>query len=498
MEFQLDRQHAKPLYIQLSEQLQERIRSGSLPAGTKLPPVRDLAESLGLTRLTVHNAYSELQASGWVEAYVGRGTFVAERIKPIIPAYEIRQRVVDELQTPWFSQGMLADMLRLAQQPNLISFAQAAPAEETFPVREIGRAIQQALRDPSALGYGPTQGELCLREAIATWLLDRNVVTSPDHVLVTTGAQQGVALALKAFVRQGDVVLVEEPTYLGFIEQATALGVRLIGIPLDDQGLRLDILQRVLCEYKPRLLYTVPTFHNPTGVCLSTERQEALLQLAQEHNLIILEDDVYGPLSYDAQAPHPIKARDTHGRVVYLGSFSKILTPGLRLGYLVARDEFLHPLLTAKRGNDLHCSPLLQRALADYLGRGQLAAHLRYVRELYRERRDAMERALNRYCPRDIQWTHPRGGLCYWLTLPSGLNGTDIYTEAIEAGVGVTLGNVFFPQPPRNAHLRLCFATQSPELIDRGIRILGDVLTRHVLRCGQLAARAWRETTPLM
>jgi DNA-binding transcriptional MocR family regulator len=498
MEFQLNRDHAKPLYLQLSDQLQERIRSGSLPAGVKLPPVRDLALNLGLTRLTVHNAYSELQAGGWVEAYVGRGTFVAQRTQPSLQSLHVPARSHADTSTPWISQGMLADMMRLSQDPNLISFAQAGPAAETFPVRDLGRAIQHALRDPASLGYGPTQGELSLREAVATWLLDRNVVTSPDNVLITTGAQQGVALVLRAFVRQGDVVLVEEPTYLGFIEQATALGVRLIGVPMDEQGMRIDALRHVLREYKPRLLYTVPTYHNPTGICLAPERQTALLQLAREHNLTILEDDVYGPLSYDGAPPMPLKSRDTAGRVIHLGSFSKILTPGLRLGYLVAQEEQLGPLLAAKRSADLHCSPLLQRALADYLGRGQLAGHLRSVRELYRERRDAMKKALQRSCPRDIEWTTPNGGLCFWLALPPGINGADVYSEAIERGVGVTLGSVFFPQPPRSAYIRLCFAAQTPAAIERGISILGDLLTDHLRRRDQLAARACRETEPLM
>lgn len=497
MEFQLDRHHAKPLYLQLSEQLQERIRTGALSAGAKLPPVRDLANSLGLTRLTVHNAYSELQANGWVEAYVGRGTYVAERPQPLTPEYERQAMLQDEPPAPWISQGMLADMMRLAQE-DVITFAQAAPAVDTFPVREIGRAIHHALRDPSALGYGPTQGELIFREAVATWLLDRNVVTSPDHVLVTTGAHQGVALALRAFVRQGDVVFVEEPTYLGFIEQATALGIRLIGVPIDDDGMRVDILARLLREYQPRMVYTVPTYHNPTGVCMAVDRQQRLLQLAREHNFIILEDDVYGPLSYDGGNPLPIKSRDVHGSVVYLNSFSKILTPGLRLGFIVAKDEFLNPLLVAKRSNDLHCSPLLQRALADYLGRGQLAHHIRTVRDTYRERRDAMERALKRYCPADVQWTHPHGGLCFWLTLPQGMNGADIYTEAIERGLGITLGNVFFPQPPRNSYLRLCFAVQPPNLIDQGISILGQLLHDHTRRRDSMAARAWREAMPIM
>lgn len=494
MEFQLNRRHAKPLYLQLAEQMQDRIRSGALPGGTRLPAVRALANDLGLTRLTVHNAYSELQASGWVEAYVGRGTFVAEREQPTRAVDQTAERE----EVPWINQGMLADMMRLSAQPDLISFAQAVPATETFPVRELGRALQTALRDPASLSYGPAQGERPLREAVATWLLDRNVVTSPDQVVITSGAQQGVSLCLRAFVRQGDVVLVEEPTYLGFIERATAQGVRLIGVPLDDDGMRIDVLAQLIREFRPRLLYTVPTYHNPTGVCLSVERQQRLLQLASEHRLPIIEDDVYGALGYDGPPPLPLKSRDEAGMVVHLGSFSKILTPGLRLGYLVADADQLGPLLAAKRTDDLLCSPLLQRALADYLTRGHLAGHLRRVRTLYRERRDVMTKALEQFCPSSVHWNVPAGGLCFWLSLPPGISGSKVYTEAIERGVGVALGSVFFPQPPRTSHLRLCFAAQPPEAIVAGVQLLGQLLHDHLRQRNHLAARACRETEPLM
>lgn len=496
MELRLDRESGKPLYRQLVDLLIERIRSGALPPGSRLPPVRELAQDVGLTRLTVHNAYSELQATGWVEAFVGRGTFVAQRAIPPLHTTEQNQSAADEL--PWLSQGMMADMLRLEQRPDLISFAQAIPARETFPTRELGRALQGALRDPASLCYGPTQGEQPLRESVATLLLDRNIIVPPEQVIITTGAQQSIALALRAFVRQGDVVLVEEPTYLGFIERATAQGIRLIGVPTDEQGMRVDLLPPLLREYRPRLIYTIPTFHNPTGVSLPPERQQILLNLAREHDTLILEDDVYGPLGFDGAPPLPLKSRDSDGRIVYLGSFSKILTPGLRLGFLVANESFLGPLLAAKRVADLHCSPLLQRALADYLQRGYLHMHLRSVRALYRERRDAMDAALRRYCPPEVRWTVPGGGLCIWVTLPHGLVSTDIYTEGIERGIGVTAGNVFFPQPPRQSYLRLCFASQPPEQIEQGIAILGQLISDHLRRRDRLAARACREMQPLM
>lgn len=401
MQLEIDRCHSRPLYLQVVEQMQERIRGGALTAGTRLPTIRALADELGLTRLTVHNAYAELQAQGWIESYVGRGTFVATR-QEVRPA-PLMTAVVPPL--PVRRHSILGDILRYSQQPNMISFAQASPSTTTFPIQEFNRAMQQVLAHDgrSLFDYGCTQGERSLREQLAASLLDRSVTVPPEQLVVVGGAQQGIDLTLRSLLQPGDAVLVEEPTYLGMIERMDLQGLRLLGVPLDEEGIRLDALECLLQTQHPRLLYTIPTFHNPTGISMSLQRRKALLELAARYGLLILEDDVYGLLSYDGPALPPLKALDTTGLVIYLTSFSKVLMPGLRLGVLAAASPLLDALISAKRLTDMHAPQVVQRAFAEYLSRGGFPAHVRAVRAVYRERRDVMVAALRREMPSTLR-----------------------------------------------------------------------------------------------
>jgi DNA-binding transcriptional MocR family regulator len=273
-------------------------------------------------------------------------------------------------------QGALGEIMRLARQPGIISFAQAAAAPETFPVREFGRMVQQVLaHEGGALfDYGMTQGEPTLREQLALYLLDRSVQVPPEQIIVVAGAQQGLDITLRALVEPGETILVEQPTYLGMIERMQMQGLKLVAVPIDEQGIRPDALETAIALHQPRLLYTIPTFHNPTGISMSAERQEALLDIAHRHALPILEDDIYGPLSYDGPGPLPLKARDSAGIVIYLSSFSKVLMPGIRMGMLAAASPLLESLIGVKRLSDMHSPQLTQRALAEYLARGHFAA----------------------------------------------------------------------------------------------------------------------------
>lgn len=496
MQLYLERRSQRPLYLQLVQQIQERIRSGALPVGSRLPPIRQLASELGLTRLTVHNAYAELQADGWIESFVGRGSYVAER-----PGAKAQMRPSPVLPpTPPLRPGALGEIMRLSQQPGIISFAQAAGARETFPQREFARIIQQILsEDNRALfDYGLTQGETILREQLARHLLDRAVQVPPEQIVVVAGAQQGMDIALRVLVRPGDTVLVEQPTYLGMIERMQMQGLKLVAVPIDDQGIRPDALETAIAQHQPRLLYTIPSFHNPTGVSMSDERQEALLDVVRRHRLPVLEDDIYGHLVYDGPPPLPLKARDTTGLVLYLTSFSKTLMPGLRLGLLAAAPPLLEPLVGMKRLADMHSPQLIQRAVAEYLARGYFAAHLRTTRALYRERRDAMINSLQRFFPSDASWTVPNGGLCIWVGLPAGVRATELYQAAVERGVAFAPGQVFFPDLPAQSYIRLAFAAHTPETIENGIAILGELVHAQQVRQRWFHAPITSECVPLV
>jgi 2-aminoadipate transaminase len=491
MELTLRRDSRDPLYQQVADQVQAAIRAGTLPPGYRLPPVRELAARYGLTRLTAHSAYAELQARGLVESHVGRGTFVANG------AVAADAPPTGDRVPQWTGQGILADLLRMSEYPDLLSLAQAFPDPATYPLRDLRQCLQRAAADPAALDYGPMQGDAGLREELARLLLDRGMTVTPEQVLVTAGAQQGIDIALRALGEPGDVILVEEPTYPGVLEAASRRGLRLAGVPGDEQGIRVDALEMACRSYRPRLLYLVPTYGNPTGISLSAERREAVLRLAAAHRMLVLEDDVYGFLGYEFPVPPALKSLDRDERVVYLMSFSKLLVPALRLGAVVAPLELLPALGAAKHTADLVSSSLLQQALAEYLRRGHMAAHRRQATATYRPRRDAMLAALERYLQR-CRWTRPAGGLSLWVRLPDGIVEAEFIADAMERGVGVAPGHAFFPQPQRQAHLRLSFGLHGPARIEDGIARLGRVLDEHLRRRSDVLARAGRITQPLV
>jgi 2-aminoadipate transaminase len=475
MLIELNRSSAQPLYVQLAQDIQRRIRSGALPAGARLPTVRELARQLGVTRLTIHSAYSELQAGGWVEATVGRGTFVA--------AQAAAASALAQPNRDLSAHSLLSDMLRMAQLPGMRSLAMADPALDLYPMRDFKGALDEALLGGAAvLGYATSQGDPLLRTVLADNLRERGVRAGPDEILITSGATQALSLLTQTLARPGDAVIVEQPTYLGLLNTLSARGVRAIAAPLDADGLVIDALEPLIQAHRPRFIYTIPVFQNPTGVCLSPARRAALLELAARHRLPIVEDDLYGRLGYDGQTPLALQADDGAGLVVHVGSFSKSLLPGLRIGYVAAAPELISRLVVAKQGDDLCSPPLLQRAMALFLQHGRLTTHLRRVIPRYRERRDALMSALAQHFPASLRWSVPQGGFCSWVALPLGVSTTELYLAAVERGVAFAPGDVFFSGMAPRPYMRLAFATQPPEVIHESIQVLGEVLSTQLTR----------------
>jgi 2-aminoadipate transaminase len=476
VQIRLDRTSAQPLYVQLAQDIQRRIRSGALPPGARLPTVRELAQQLGVTRLTIHSAYSELQSGGWVEARVGRGTFVA------VPADS--SGAVVELGREISARGLLNDMLQMAQLPGLRSLAMADAAPEFYPMRDFERALSEALSSDGTamLRYTTSHGDPLLRTVLADLLRERGLRSGPDEILITSGLSQGLALITQVLARPGDTVIVEQPTYLGLLNILNQHGVRAIGAPLDDDGLIVDSLESLILAHRPRFIYTIPVFQNPSGVCLSPARRAALLALAARHRVPLVEDDIYGRLVYEGVAPPALKADDPDGLVLHLGSFSKSLLPGARIGYIAASPQLIGQLVAAKQANDLCSPPLLQRAIALFIQHGWLEAHLRRTIPHYRQRRDALLSALARCMPSGVRWTSPRGGFCSWVALPPGISTTDLYLAAVEQGVAFVPGDVFFTSPPPRPYIRLCFATQPPQVIDEAVAILSRALSAQLTR----------------
>ena len=467
--FRIDRDSALPLYHQIAGQIRQQIRDGLLPVGAKLPPIRQMAEQLGVTRLTAQTAYDELHAQGWIETVVGRGTFVAGTARP--------EALIDAVGHSMLPGDVLDDQHRIDQIAIVRSFAYAEPDPNLFPSSELWGEIGR-LREESAtlLRYSWPQGDPVLRTVLVNLLNERGVEAMPDDILVTAGVTQGVSLVAQALTRPGDAVVVERPTHLGLLNTLRTYGVQPIPVPLDDKGPRLDELERIIVQYRPRFFHTVPNFHHPTGILTSSERRRDLLALARQYGLMLVEDDASGPLAYDGEPDPALKSLDEMEQVVYISSMSKVMMPGLRVGCVVAPRPLHGQLVGLRRASDFCGPPFVQRAVANFIRGGALKRHLRKVVPIYRERRDRLMRDLHWYMPAGVTWARPKGGFTCWLTLPPGVAAADVNREALRCGFAFTPGDAFLTEPETSDHLRICFVSQPIEVIDEAMAVLGRII----------------------
>ncbi len=372
----------------------------------------------------------------------------------------------------------IRELLKLTQQPDMISFAGGLPAPELFPVREIEEACNYLLRhEPKrALQYSTTEGYPPLREYLAESMARYGIHHGPDNILITTGSQQALDLIGRIFIDPGSPVLTGRPTYLGAIQAWRAYEAQFVTVPLDDHGMQVERIESILSEVKPRFVYVLPNFHNPAGTTLPEERRRRLVEIARKHNLIIIEDDPYGALRYEGEDIIPIAALAPE-RTLYLGTFSKTLTPGLRIGWVVAPKAIISRLVQAKQGADLHSSTFDQMVANDVAQRGILRVHVRRLRRAYGERRDTMLDALAEFWPEECSWTHPQGGLFLWARVPESIDTQEFFIKAVEKKVAYVPGVNFFPHEDggHNA-MRLNFSNAKPELIVEGVRRLGEAL----------------------
>ena len=484
MRIPLERRQGAALYHQIETHLRRSIAAGLLPAEAKLPAARRLALDLGVSRITVENAYAALEADGLVERRTGSGTYVlAATTQPPV------QRGDGVLWPLWQQELAASHPARAEQQPERAATTRlTAPIAFTgfgdarrFPVDEYYRAVKQVMRRDGigALEFDDLHGYGPLRTTIAQILTSQGVQAQQEHVLITSGSQQALTLITQTLLKPGDAVLVESPTYDGALDLFRAQNLKLIGCPLDAHGMQVEQLEPLLQQHHPRLIYTIPNFQNPTGACLSTARRRRLIELAGRYNVAILEDDFVGELRYDGRVQPALKALDPGGRVLYVGTFSKLLMPGLRVGFIVAEGPIYQLLAGQKRVNDLMTSTLTQRALEVYVTIGRYQAHVRRSCQVYRRRRDAIVAAIERHLPADAAVTPPQGGLFVWLRLPAGASAAALAPLAAEEGVEYAAGTRFFPRASDGqGYLRLNFATCTPQEIDEGIRRLGRALRR--------------------
>lgn len=401
------------------------------------------------------------------------------------------------MQTPWehrfaqrtqrMSSSAIRELLKLTEQPDIISFGGGMPAPEVFPIEEFTAACEKVMKDrgAQALQYSATDGYRPLRELVARHTSRYGIETSPENILITSGSQQALDLLGKILINPGDRILVESPTYLGALQAWSSYGAEYVTVPMDKHGMVTDALEAAL-RSGPKFIYVLPNFQNPTGVTLAMERRIQLIELADQYGVPIVEDDPYGQLRYEGDHLPSVVTLDNQfrgncdacyrGNVIYLSTFSKILAPGLRLAWVVAPPEVIGKLVQAKQGADLHTATFNQFVAYEVARGGFLDRHIKVIRSVYRERRDTMLGAMDGYFPPGVDWTHPEGGLFLWGTLPENLNSTDVLKSAIEQKVAFVPGASFYPTGGGHNTMRLNFSNATPEKIMEGISRLGRVI----------------------
>lgn len=376
------------------------------------------------------------------------------------------------------SGNVIREILKLTQQSDIISFAGGLPSADSFPRAELQRISAEILQEVAPLQYGTTEGYTPLREFIASWVAERGVQATPDDVLILSGSQQGIDLAFKVFLDPGDKVLVERPTYLAMLQILQIYEGQAVEVPGDAEGMDPDALEAAIRNEHPKLIYLVPTFRNPSGETISAERRQAIVDVAARYGVPVIEDDPYGLLRYSGEPIPVLKAYDREGIVIYLGSFSKIIAPGLRVGYAVGSPERLRPMAVAKQGADVHTSVFNQAIIARFCREGLLGDHLKRVTDQYRVKRDAMLDAVARYFPAEARWTRPDGGLFLWVELPDELNATRLLEEAVTEKVAFIPGDPFYADGTGTSAMRLNFSNATLDDIELGMQRLGRVITR--------------------
>ena len=480
----LKRDSERSLTEQIVTAVSGAIESGELAPGEKLPPTRELAETASINHLTAVRSYRRLRELGLVSSQVGRGTFVRDAAPAIVPA-QIGGEAVDTSSTEWqryvlppaiesHGDRVMAEMYRHSQARGLIPMSVGYPSSKLFPFAPIKRALDEALErhDSRALQYTDIAGLPELVEQLVVLSENRGCPEDPSDIVVTTGARQGLTLAARAILRPGDSVACESPTFMGVLESVSAMGTKVVPVPMDEDGLDVDALESLLSREQIRFLAIQPRCHNPTGVDLAPARRTRLLELARRHGFFIVEDGVYADLRFEGDDPGSLRT-DAKGHVISVNSFSKTVGGGLRVGWMAASGPVRDRILVEKRADDMHSATLTQLAVAGFLADGEYPAHIEKARDFYRERRDALVEAIGKHLKgiATCESGSPQGGHL-WLTMDLPLDEEELMTESVRNGVTFVPGAAMMPRASSLTHVRLSYGFLTPEQLTEGTKRL--------------------------
>ena len=382
-------------------------------------------------------------------------------------------------------KSVIRELLKVTQDPEIISFAGGLPNPDSFPIKDLEGCIQDVMENhgKTALQYGTTQGLQQLRELLAERSYKEGIDATADDIIITNGSQQALDTVGKVFLNPGDTALCGLPTYLGGINAFRSYEANLTGIPLDEDGMKTDVLEDTIKKLNkedifPKFVYVVPTFQNPAGVIMSESRRKKLVDLANDYDFIIIEDDPYGKLAYDVPHIKPIKSLDDEGRVIYMSTFSKILSPGFRLAWTIASPELTRKMIICKQALDLCTNTFTQFIAAEFMRRGSLDLHIMKICELYKPKRDLMMNAMKKYFPDGYTCYKPKGGMFAWVTLPKGIDTETMFLDAIKEKVAYVHGKAFHVDGGGERSMRLNFSYSNNQQIDEGMKRLGNVIKK--------------------
>ncbi len=381
--------------------------------------------------------------------------------------------------TEFLKASEVRELLKLSDVDEIISFGGGLPAEESFPVEEMRQICSEILEENGvkSMQYAISEGHVGLRNIIVKLMAEKGILTNTDDILITSGSQQGLDLTAKVFLDEGDTILCESPTYLSAINAFKPFYPGFVEVDMDEDGLvPEDLIKKLETSSNVKFLYTIPDYQNPTGRRMTLERRKAIVEIANSHNLIVIEDNPYSELCFDGRKLPPLKSFDTEGRVIYLSTFSKTVCPGYRIGWVCASQEILNKYVLFKQGTDIHTNFFAQMQIARYYEKYDIKEHIKSNVEIYKSRRDAMVSAIKKSFPEEVEFTRPQGGMFLWVTLPEYLNTKELLLKSLKRGVAFVQGSAFFPNGGHENTMRLNFSGLREDKIVKGISILGDLL----------------------
>lgn len=480
MKINIERDSKIPLYVQIKNQIRDMIYSKIIPKDYVLPSERELGKSLDVNRSTVVKSYEKLKEEGLISSQVGKGTYVIYSDEDIsnVKSNEFPKSLFwDEIYSESSRNNyntVINEIMNIYDNSKTISFAGGIPSPDLFPKEEFNKIQKDLLKSKveEIFSHSPVTGHKGLKKEIKKLMLGREVRASIKEIMVTSGSQQGLDVIVRTFVNPNDIILVEEPTFFGAIELFKSLGAKVIGVPMDKCGIRIDILEYLIKKHKPKFIYVIPNFHNPTGITMSLERRYEIIKISGKYGIPIIEDDPYGELIYEGEALPPLKALDRFNYVLYLSSFSKVISLGLRVGWIVAPERVINKLSMFKQLTDLHVNTLSQNMICEFLREGYYEKYLKKIRIEYALKRDLMIKELEKNFKK-IEIYKPQGGFYLWCRFEKIIDIKVLLKKSITNGVNFVSGNFFTVKDNEETRfIRLNFTYPKKEEIIVGINRL--------------------------